>query len=73
MSHSHDGYQTFAFKAGERPFAVGERVRDATSGHVATVRYIGSVASAKDQAAMYLGVEWDDASRGKHDGSAVRA
>jgi len=32
------------------------------------VRYIGAVASAKDQAAVYLGVEWDDVTRGKHDG-----
>lgn len=31
-----------------------------------TVRYIGSVA---DKSGDWLGVEWDDASRGKHDGT----
>ena len=40
---------SYAFSPGERPFTVGERVRDAKTGHVATVRYIGTVASAKDQ------------------------
>jgi hypothetical protein len=35
-------------KAGERPYVIGERVRDA-NGHAGTVRYLGSVASAKDQ------------------------
>jgi hypothetical protein len=50
------GFQSYEFQAGERPYTIGERVRDATTGHAATVRYIGSVASAKDQAAIYLGV-----------------
>jgi hypothetical protein len=50
--------------AQERPWTVGERVRD-EGGHVATVRYIGSVASAKDRSALYIGVEWDDPTRGK--------
>jgi hypothetical protein len=53
------GFHSYEFQAGERPYTVGERVRDAASGHVATVRYIGSVASAKDQAAIYLGVVTD--------------
>ena len=44
------------------PFAVGERVR--SDGCVATVRYVGSVASAKDQKATYIGVVWDDPTRG---------
>ena len=34
---------------------------------------MGSVASAKDQQAVYLGVEWDDQTRGKHDGSVASA
>ena len=63
--------ETWVEKAGERPWFVGERVRDKAEGYAATVRYIGPVASAKDQTAIYLGVEWDDATRGKHDGSAV--
>jgi dynactin complex subunit len=53
-------------------WSLGERVRD-EGGHVATVRYIGNVASAKDQSALYIGVEWDDPTRGKHDGSAIRS
>jgi hypothetical protein len=65
-----DGVETWVEKEGQRPWFVGERVRD-TDGYAATVRYIGPVASAKDQTAIYLGVEWDDATRGKHDGSAV--
>lgn len=31
-----------------------------------TVRYIGAVA---DKSGDWLGIEWDDASRGKHDGT----
>ena len=34
-------------------------------GHAATIKYIGGVASAKDTSAIYLGVEWDEPSRGK--------
>mmetsp|Transcript_15568 Transcript_15568/g.20201 ORF Transcript_15568/g.20201 Transcript_15568/m.20201 type:complete len:612 (-) Transcript_15568:585-2420(-) len=58
--------------AHEQTWSIGERVRD-EGGHVATVRYIGNVASAKDQSALYIGVEWDDPTRGKHDGSAIRS
>lgn len=36
-----------------------------------TVRYIGPVAAAKSAADIWLGVEWDDATRGKHDGSCL--
>ena len=32
----------------------------------ASVRYVGSVVN---QEGTWVGVEWDDASRGKHDGS----
>lgn len=34
----------------------------------ATVRYIGPVAAARDPLAVMIGIEWDDASRGKNDG-----
>jgi hypothetical protein len=51
-------------------FQVGSRVRDA-EGFRATVRYIGPVAAAKNKAEIWLGVEWDDKTRGKHDGSCV--
>ncbi len=46
------------------------RVRDA-DGFVATIRYIGTVASAKNSTEIYAGVEWDDVTRGKHDGSVI--
>lgn len=51
-------------------FAVGNRVRDG-DGFRATIRYIGPVAAAKNKEEVWLGVEWDDASRGKHDGSCL--
>lgn len=45
-------------------FSVGQRLslkRDRC-----TIRYVGTVAGKKGQ---WLGVEWDDAIRGKHDGA----
>jgi hypothetical protein len=42
----------------------GQRV--SIAGYKATVRYIGPV---EGQKGVWVGVEWDDASRGKHDGS----
>ncbi len=35
-------------------------------GALCTVRYVGAVAGTSDE---WLGVEWDDGSRGKHDGT----
>jgi len=46
------------------------RIRD-SDGFVATVRYVGPVASAKKVNEVYAGVEWDDDTRGKHDGSVI--
>jgi hypothetical protein len=46
------------------------RIRDA-DGFVATIRYVGTVASAKNTNEVYAGVEWDDYTRGKHDGSVI--
>ncbi|KJZ78425.1 hypothetical protein HIM_02463 [Hirsutella minnesotensis 3608] len=43
---------------------VGQRV--SYGGALCTVRYVGDVAGTTGS---WLGVEWDDASRGKHDGS----
>lgn len=40
-------------------------------GFKATVRYVGSVAVSKNKQENWLGVEWDDSTRGKHDGSCV--
>ena len=36
------------------------------SGALCTVRYVGTIEGTKGD---WLGVEWDDPSRGKHDGS----
>lgn len=43
---------------------VGQRF--SLKGQSCTVRYVGVVADKKGE---WLGVEWDDASRGKHDGT----
>ena len=51
-------------------FQVGTRVCD-QEGFKATVKYIGPVAGAKNKTEIWLGVEWDIPSRGKHDGSSV--
>jgi len=53
-------------------FCLGQRVVD-DEGNRGTVRYLGPVASAKDPTAAWVGVEWDDSTRGKHDGSVVTA
>ena len=48
-------------------FHVGQRVQTADGdGFRGTVRYSGSVAGQKGE---WVGVEWDDVSRGKHDGN----
>lgn len=49
---------------------VGCRVTDA-DGNYGTVRYIGMVAHSKVKTDEWIGVEWDDSSRGKHDGSCL--
>ena len=48
-------------------YETGQRVRD-EHGFAGTVRYIGPVATSKDASASWVGVEWDDVTRGKHDG-----
>ncbi|KAL1861731.1 hypothetical protein Daus18300_008700 [Diaporthe australafricana] len=45
-------------------FRVGQRL--SYDGALCTIRYIGQVAGTSGE---WLGVEWDDPSRGKHDGS----
>jgi len=49
---------------------LSSRVED-KDGFRGFVRYIGAVASSKSAEAIYCGVEWDIASRGKGDGSVV--
>lgn len=51
-------------------FSIGCRVRDADD-YKGTVLYIGPVAAAKNKTELWLGVQWDKADRGKHDGSCV--
>ncbi|RYG70078.1 hypothetical protein EON64_01165 [archaeon] len=51
-------------------YVVGDRVHDA-DGYKATVRYFGPVMAAQNKEEVWLGVEWDNPSRGKHDGSCV--
>ncbi|RDW71919.1 hypothetical protein BP5796_07953 [Coleophoma crateriformis] len=48
-------------------FHVGQRL--SIKHQSCTVRYIGPVQGTKDESEEYLGLEWDDAARGKHDGS----
>jgi dynactin complex subunit len=43
---------------------IGQRL--SLKSQTCTVRYVGQVA---DKQGQWLGVEWDDASRGKHDGT----
>ena len=51
-------------------YQVGSRQVD-LDGFKATVRYVGPVISSKSKSEIWLGVEWDNQTRGKHDGSAV--
>ena len=46
------------------------RVRD-VDGFVGTVMYVGPVPSAKNASEIYAGIAWDDASRGKHNGTVI--
>ncbi|CAH0363984.1 unnamed protein product [Pelagomonas calceolata] len=51
---------------------VGTRIRD-DNDFRGTIRYVGPVAtSTKDPNATWYGVEWDDATRGKHDGAVEK-
>ena len=43
---------------------VGERVAAGKEGHIGTVRYVGAV-EGQDEKQLWVGIEWDDPSRGK--------
>lgn len=45
-------------------YSLGQRL--SLKGHNCIIRYFGSVG---DKAGSWLGLEWDDASRGKHNGT----
>ncbi len=51
-------------------FTIGQRIVD-KDGYRGTVRYIGPVATSKTMGAIYAGIEWDDSTRGKNDGSVT--
>ncbi|KAM6280570.1 geranylgeranyl pyrophosphate synthase isoform 2-T2 [Porphyrio hochstetteri] len=63
-SVSRSGFASPGMAAGVPSDALGRRVACGTD-H-ATVRYVGSVPPT---AGVWLGVEWDDPQRGKHDGT----
>lgn len=47
-------------------YPLGTRIRlDSSAGSAGTVRYVGAIAT---HPGLWLGIEWDDAVRGKHDG-----
>lgn len=48
-----------------RTFDLFERVCDSAD-NIGTVRYVGALTGAPG---VWVGVEWDDAKRGKHSGS----
>jgi len=49
---------------------VNSRISD-KDGFIGTVAYIGPVASAKNSNEIYVGIVWDDETRGNHDGSVI--
>src|SRR5690554_2748909 len=50
-------------------FLLGQRI--ASDQHIGTVRYIGPLVHSLDAKSeeIYIGVEWDDENRGKHNGT----
>ena len=57
-------FYNFSIILFQREYAIGERVE--CEGHRGTVLFIGEVPPTKG---AWLGVEWDNPTRGKHDGS----
>ncbi|CAB1119573.1 unnamed protein product [Ectocarpus sp. CCAP 1310/34] len=51
--------------------SIGGRVVDG-NGFRGTVRYVGPVCTAKDPTTPWIGVEFDDPARGKHDGAVEK-
>jgi len=47
-------------------FRIGQRIIDTTENARGTIKYLGSVDGTKGD---WIGIDWDDPSRGKHDGS----
>ena len=42
-----------------------------SKGDKGTVRYIGPVVTSKKAEDVWVGIEWDDATRGKHNGAVA--
>ena len=53
--------------AGNLEFEIEQRIAD-REGNIGTVRYVG-VIDGYDPEFVWIGVEWDDVKRGRHDGS----
>jgi len=54
------------------PLVVGKtRIRD-KAGYTGTVLYVGPVATARSPTELYAGIQWDDPTRGKHNGSVIK-
>ena len=51
--------------AEEEQFHVGQRIFDKADKALGTVKFIGEVGNTKG---VWMGVDWDSPSRGKHDG-----
>lgn len=51
-------------------FRVGSRIIDET-GYKGTVLFAGPIKGSKNADEVWLGIEWDEASRGKHDGTFI--
>jgi hypothetical protein len=58
-----DKSRVLPFMDDSPPPVVGTRLR--LAGHAGTVRFVGNV---DNTSGIWLGVEWDDPKRGKHDG-----
>jgi len=59
-------------KKGFNYWYIGQRIRDTSDLQFkATIRYIGPVATSEKKDTTWIGVEWDDSSRGKHNGSVT--
>lgn len=58
------GKDSYISEAMSPPFRAGQRI--SYEGALCTVRYVGPIAGTQKD---WLGVEWDDPMRGKHDGT----
>lgn len=58
-----------SFESTSETFSINERIID-EEGYKGTVRYIGPVIVSNPNT-IWLGIEWDNNTRGKHDGSVI--